>query len=443
MYANTESFGDYQQYYQAPVEQPEASSPPVSAQCPQPYYDYTTAYKTTPSPLATDAYSAQNAAYQNYAQYYQSYTPVNSNYYYGNGQNFGYQNYYYQPAQQQLVNKPSTTPTPPATGQYTYQTTTEANDSTPEKPVMNDSGIDIISPQFQLNQSSVLVNSTAYLERVSPRYPSTDCQQAQFDVNALRNEPPIFPQTVSKSEETTGSSVEPKQVDAQQPEQPQVQDSNDTLDDMSDDESTENANPSKKTSDKENEKDFDPCKPPKPYLEIIANAILSSKVKMMQLHEIYNFMENQYQYFAKNINKSWRNSVRHNLSLNECFVKACRGSNGKGNYWRIHPLCEREFIRGNFRRKSFKQAIRAGNQANQRQQTQVLSEHVLNAQLGQQAYGMVPPGYPYYAFNYPKSAVPNMLAEQSLNSAAHSSIYSQSNETSNTGASSSHRYRPY
>jgi hypothetical protein len=72
-------------------------------------------------------------------------------------------------------------------------------------------------------------------------------------------------------------------------------------------------------------------------------------------------MEAKYQYFAKNINKSWRNSVRHNLSLNECFVKAGRGSNGKGNYWRIHPLCEKEFIRGNFRRKSFKQLIRAGS----------------------------------------------------------------------------------
>jgi hypothetical protein len=115
-----------------------------------------------------------------------------------------------------------------------------------------------------------------------------------------------------------------------------------------------------KENTKSSNKSNDVSKPPKPYLEIIADAILSSKVRMMQLHEIYDFMANKYQYFAKNVNKSWRNSVRHNLSLNECFTKAGRGSNGKGNYWKIHPLCEKEFIRGNFRRKTFKKLIKMG-----------------------------------------------------------------------------------
>lgn len=44
-----------------------------------------------------------------------------------------------------------------------------------------------------------------------------------------------------------------------------------------------------------------------------------------------NSFVRRYRYFAEEVNKSWRNSVRHNLSLNECFVKAGRGANGKGH----------------------------------------------------------------------------------------------------------------
>jgi hypothetical protein len=132
----------------------------------------------------------------------------------------------------------------------------------------------------------------------------------------------------------------------------QNEDEDDSDDDsVDDDEDVQSSKKSKDTSSL--------LKPPKPYLEIIADAILSTSKRMMQLHEIYNYMEKKYPYFAQNVNKSWRNSVRHNLSLNECFVKAGRGTNGKGNYWRIHQLCEPDFLRGNFRRKNFKQIIRS------------------------------------------------------------------------------------
>ena len=186
-----------------------------------------------------------------------------------------------------------------------------------------------------------------------------------------------------------------------------------------------------------------PSKPPKPYLEIIANAILSCHSRMMQLHEIYGYMESKYAYFARNVNRSWRNSVRHNLSLNECFVKAGRGTNGKGNYWEIHRLCVNEFVRGNFRRKSFKQLIRAG-QASTTQAAQ-------NGQAQRYTYPIMPADYSLSIKSISAmipAPIPQNLSQINNNSASSYQQYNQMQQQSSNGKfeeckNSQSRYRPY
>lgn len=55
--------------------------------------------------------------------------------------------------------------------------------------------------------------------------------------------------------------------------------------------------------------------------------------------------------FYKKERKGWQNSIRHNLSLNECFMKIPRegAGDGKGNDWTLHPAYVDMFPDGNYK----------------------------------------------------------------------------------------------
>ncbi|KAF7652454.1 hypothetical protein LDENG_00096590 [Lucifuga dentata] len=72
-------------------------------------------------------------------------------------------------------------------------------------------------------------------------------------------------------------------------------------------------------------------RPPYTYAYLIRWAILESADKQLSLSEIYSWFTTMFYYFRHNT-ATWKNAVRHNLSLHKCFV---RMEGGRGAVWTV------------------------------------------------------------------------------------------------------------
>lgn len=65
-------------------------------------------------------------------------------------------------------------------------------------------------------------------------------------------------------------------------------------------------------------------KPPISFACLIAMAILDSQAKKLTVHHIYEWVMSKYPFYRSGAaGTGWKNSIRHNLSLNKHFMRVC------------------------------------------------------------------------------------------------------------------------
>ena len=108
-------------------------------------------------------------------------------------------------------------------------------------------------------------------------------------------------------------------------------------------------------------------KPIESYIQVIATTILDSTEQRLLLAELYQSINQTWTKFSLE-ESTWKNSIRHNLSTNDCFRKNGRAPSGRGYYWSIHPACLSMFTKGDFRRREAKRRVQLMQQKMNKQQ---------------------------------------------------------------------------
>ena len=75
-------------------------------------------------------------------------------------------------------------------------------------------------------------------------------------------------------------------------------------------------------------------RPPFTYASLIRQSIIEASDRQLTLNEIYNWFTTTFCYFRRNA-ATWKNAVRHNLSLHKCFMRV---ENVKGAVWTVDEM---------------------------------------------------------------------------------------------------------
>nr|CDS29342.2 forkhead box protein F1 [Hymenolepis microstoma] len=131
-----------------------------------------------------------------------------------------------------------------------------------------------------------------------------------------------------------------------------------------DETTSENANTTEQKPSRKDASGRRSEKPPYSYIALIAMAIQASPNKQCTLSEIYQFLHNKFEFFRGGYT-GWKNSVRHNLSLNEVFIKLPKEWEDQVKDTTGHPHGECMFQDGASRRRprGFRRRASASNAA--------------------------------------------------------------------------------
>uniref|UniRef100_A0A8C2WG12 Fork-head domain-containing protein n=1 Tax=Cyclopterus lumpus TaxID=8103 RepID=A0A8C2WG12_CYCLU len=93
-------------------------------------------------------------------------------------------------------------------------------------------------------------------------------------------------------------------------------------------------------------------KPPYSYATLICMAMQASKKTKITLSCIYLWITEHFCYY-RHADPTWQNSIRHNLSLNKCFIKVPRQKDepGKGGFWKIDPQYAERLLSGAYKKR--------------------------------------------------------------------------------------------
>lgn len=113
-------------------------------------------------------------------------------------------------------------------------------------------------------------------------------------------------------------------------------------------------------------------KPPYSYISLICMSIAESSDKKATLREIIHYIEKNFPYYQ--LNKKWHGSIRHNLTINDCFLKLPRRPGCKSCHWTIDPAFKDMFDNGSLRRRRYR--FKEGSQNWNKSKVNAISKHI-------------------------------------------------------------------